>query len=126
VTGDDKCCEQAKRLKAVRTVAVKRAIGRNVATSLSPEVARERIRRAAFETVRGARELLVFKPAPPFDLEVDMVNTACIELSLLAPGTERTAPRTVRYQAEDVQKMMRVLLAWMYLARHAAPEHKVD
>lgn len=126
VTGDDKCCEQAKRLKGVRTVAVKRGIGRHVATSLSPPVAHERIRRAALEATRTASEALVFRPKPPYDLEVDMVSTACAELAALAPGTRRPGPRTVRFEAKDVQEMIRALLAWMYLARHAAPQYKVD
>src|SRR5918911_5241851 len=48
VTGDDKCCEQAAaRLPGVQTVVVKHALGRNVATSLSPERAREEIRFAS-------------------------------------------------------------------------------
>jgi D-amino peptidase len=126
VTGDDKTCEQAKRLKGVRTVAVKHGIGRHVATSLSPQVAHERIRRAALESVQAHRELLVFKPTGPFKLEVDMVNTSCTELAALAPGTERTGPRTVAFEAPDVREMMRCLLAWMYLARHAAPTYSVD
>ena len=126
VTGDDKCCEQAKRLTGVRTVTVKQGIGRHVATSLSPQVAHERIKRAALETVRGSRELLVFAPEPPFRLEVDMISTSCTELAALAPGTERAGPRTVGFAAKTVQEMMRALLAWMYLARHAAPTYTVD
>jgi D-amino peptidase len=126
VTGDDKCCEQAKRLAGLRTVTVKQGIGRHVATSLSPQVAHERIKRAALETVRGSRELLVFAPKPPFRLEVDMISTSCTELAALAPGTERAGPRTVGFAAKTVQEMMRALLAWMYLARHAAPTYTVD
>ena len=126
VTGDDKCCEQAKRLKGVRTVAVKQGIGRHVATSLSPQVAHERIRRAALEATRTANEALVFRPKPPFGLEVDMISTSCTELAALAPGTQRTGPRTVRFEAKTVQEMIQTLLAWMYLARHAAPQYKVD
>lgn len=126
VTGDDKCCEQAKRLKGIRTVAVKQGIGRHVASSLSPHVAHERIRRAAIEAVRASRELLVFRPKPPLVLEIDMANTACAELAALAPGTERPAPRTARFESEDVQEMIRCLLAWMYLGRHAAPQYPVD
>ncbi len=126
VTGDDKCCDQAKRLKGVRTVSVKKGIGRHVASSLSPPVAHERIRRAALEATKAADELLVFRPKPPFTLEVDMISTSCTELAALAPGTERTGPRTVAFQAKTVPDMVRALLAWMYLARHAAPQVKVD
>lgn len=126
VTGDDKCCDQAKRLKGVRTVAVKKGIGRHVAACLSPNVAHERIRRAALEATKTANELLVFRPKPPFKLEVDMISTSCTELAALAPGTRRTGPRTVAVETKTVQDMVQVLLAWMYLARHAAPQVKID
>jgi D-amino peptidase len=126
VTGDDKCCDQAKRLKGVRTVAVKKGMGRHVSSSLSPHVAHERIRRAALEATKTANEALVFRPKPPFELEVDMITTACTEIAALAPGTQRTGPRTVAFAAKTVQDMMRALLAWMYLARHVAPQVKVD
>ncbi len=126
VTGDDKCCEQAKRLKGVRTVAVKQAIGHYVATSLSPTAAHERIKRASLETVRGVRELAVFKPKPPLKLEAELVNTACAELANLAPGTQRTGPRTVTFETKDVQELVRCLLAWDHLTGPAAPKGRVD
>ena len=77
-------------------------------------------------TVIGNNEALVFRPKPPFGLEVDMISTSCTELAALAPGTQRTGPRTVRFEAKTVQEMIQTLLAWMYLARHAAPQYKVD
>ena len=58
VAGDDKCCEQAaKRLPGVRTLVLKQALGRHVATSMSPQRAREEIERAALRATagRGAR-----------------------------------------------------------------------
>ncbi|MGQ0669255.1 MAG: M55 family metallopeptidase [Actinomycetota bacterium] len=127
VTGDDKCCEQAaKRLPGVRTVAMKTGIGRHVASSLSPQRARDEIREAAYGSVRWSRSLDPFRPEPPFTLEADLVNTACTELCTLAPGTDRTGPRTVRFETEDFAQLYRCLLAWLYLGRHAAPRPKLD
>ena len=127
VTGDDKCCEQAvARLPGVRTVAVKQGIGRHVAANLSPVRAREEIRRAAEEAVRASGSLEPYRPAPPFAMEVDFVSTSTTELAALAPGAERTAPRTLRFETEDFRELMRTFLAWMYLARHVAPVSRID
>src|SRR5206468_3492174 len=72
VAGDDKCGERAaKRLPGLRTVAVKQARGRHVATSISPERARREIRKASADAVRGAPSVEPFRPHPPFVLEAD-------------------------------------------------------
>jgi len=127
VTGDDKCCEQArKRLAGLRTVVVKQGIGRHVATSLSPAVAREEIRRAAAEAVRSAGSLEPFRPDPPFVLEADTANTVSAELCALAPGTDRVGPRTVRFETGDFAEAFRCLLAWTYLGAHEAPQYRVN
>jgi D-amino peptidase len=127
VTGDDKCCRHAeKRLPGIRTVAVKTGIGRHVASSLSPEIARAKIRLAAAEAVRDHGALEPFRPEAPFAIEVDVTHTTMAELAALAPGTERTGPRTVRYEHEDFREAMRAFLAWMWLARNVAPAAKVD
>jgi D-amino peptidase len=127
VAGDDKCCEQAaKRLPGIRTVVVKQALGRHVATSLSPTAAREAIRGAAAETVRGAGSLEPFRPDPPFELEADTANTVSAELCALAPQTERVGPRTVRFRTGDFAEAFRCLLAWTYLGAHEAPQYKLN
>jgi D-amino peptidase len=126
VTGDETCCElAAKRLSGVRTVAVKRATGRHVATSLSPERARERIRSETAEAVRGAGSLEPFRPEPPFVLEADTTNTVSAELCALAPGTQRTGPRNVRFETQDFEELFRCLVAWTYLGIHEAPRYQV-
>jgi D-amino peptidase len=127
VAGDDKCCEQAaKRLPGVRTAVVKQASGRHVATSLSPASARELIREAAAEAVRGAGSLEPFRPEPPFELEADTANTVSAELCALAPGVDRVGPRTVRFRTEDFAEAFRCLLAWTYLGASEAPRYSVN
>jgi D-amino peptidase len=126
VTGDETCCEQAaKRLPGLHTVAVKKATGRHVATSLSPERARQEIRTAATEAVRGASSLEPFRPDPPFVLEADTANSVSAELCALVPGVVRTAGRTVRFETETIEDLFRCLLAWTYLGAHEAPQYKL-
>src|SRR5437773_2335295 len=76
VAGDDKCCGQAvKLLPGVRTLVLRQALGRHVATSMSPERARSKIERVCAEVVRGAGSIEPFRPAPPFRVEADTTNT---------------------------------------------------
>jgi D-amino peptidase len=126
VTGDDKICSVAeKRLPSVRTVVVKQAYGRNVARSLHPASARQRIRQAAAEAVQAAaaHELLPYRPEPPFVLEADVANTSCADLCALAPGTDRVGPRTVMFRADDFREAFRCLLTWVYLGASEAPRY---
>ena len=120
VTGDDKACAQAERaLPGVRTVVVKEGYGRGVARSIHPSSARERIRAAAADAVRGADELEPYRLEPPFVMEADIANTSAADLCALAPRTERIGPRTVRFQSEDYREAFRCLLAWTHLASEA-------
>jgi D-amino peptidase len=122
VTGDDKCCEQAeKRLPGIRTVVVKTGVARHVAVNVSPELARAKIRLAAAETVRDHGALEPFRPEPPFAIEVDLADTAMADVAALPPGTERPAPRTVRFEHEDFREGVRAFLTWMWLIRSIAP-----
>jgi len=124
VTGDDKACAQAaKRLPGIRTVIVKEGYGRNVAKSMHPAAARDAIRKAAAETVAAREELRPYRGDPPFVLEADVANTSAADLCALAPGTDRTGPRTVRFQSEDFREAFRCLLAWTYLGASEAPRY---
>ena len=124
VTGDDKICALAsKKIPGVRTVMVKEAYGRNVARSLHPQVARDAIRKAAGEAVAGKGDLSPYLIEPPIMLEADIANTSATDLCALAPGAERTGPRTVRFETEDFREAFRCLLAWVYLGASEAPRY---
>ena len=127
VAGDDKCCEQAtKRLRGVRTVTVKQGSGRHVATSLSPERARDLIREGSAAALRGAGSLDPFRPEPPFVLEADTANTVSAELCAVPPGVVRTGPRTVRFETDRFEDVFRCLIAWTYLGLHEAPRYTIN
>jgi D-amino peptidase len=124
VTGDDKCCAQvAARLKGIRTVVVKQGFGRGVAQSLHPSAARKAIREAAAEVVESVPEFHPYVLDGPYVLEADTANTSSADLCALAPGCERTGPRTVRFETADFRQAFRCLLAWTYLGASEAPRY---
>ena len=121
VAGDDAVCDRvAERLPGVRTVPVKRSHASQVATSLHPEVARERLRAAAAEVVAGVSALRAQDPGGATSVEAELTSQGRAELCALVPGAERVGARTVRYDADDVLAAFRCLRAWLYLAA-AAP-----
>lgn len=116
VTGDDKICALvAKRIPGVRTVTVKHALGRQVASSLHPKRARAAIHEAAAEVVATAEAFEPFRIEPPYTIEVDGRHSLAAELMALAPGSIRTGGRTVRFTSDDYTEAFRCLLAWNYL-----------
>ncbi|MEO6772107.1 MAG: M55 family metallopeptidase [Kofleriaceae bacterium] len=116
VTGDRTTCEQARgHLGEVATVAVKEAITRYAARSWLPAVACERIRAAAAAAVRRP-PAPPFCPAPPHELELDFVNSACADAAELVPSTRRTGGLTCAYRAPDAATLVQVIQAWTILA----------
>jgi D-amino peptidase len=127
VAGDRACCDQAReRLPWVRTVAVKDGLGNRAGRSQSPRRAQAAIRGLVRESVKGVDGAEAWRPDGPFPLEVDVVNTAVADLLEIAPGTERTEPRTLRFEADDVRILYRALLTWMNLSRRVAPTSPVE
>jgi D-amino peptidase len=124
VSGDKACCDQAKeRLPWVRTVAVKEGFGNRTGRSQSPTSAQAAIRGLVRESIKAVEHggAEIWTPDGPFTLEADTVNTNVADAIALAPGSERCAPRTVRFAAGDVATSYRALLTWLALARHTAP-----
>lgn len=110
VSGDDKVCAQAAAaLPQVRTVTVKQGLGFRAGRSLSPARACELLRTAASEVVAAALSSAPVASAPvgPYDLELDVVNTAMAEQAALMPRSERRGPRTVAYRADTVDEVYR-------------------
>jgi D-amino peptidase len=127
VAGDRACCTQAEeKLPWIRTVAVKDGFGNRVGRSRSPETAREAICAVLGEVVRHPERLELFVPSGPFTLEVDVINTAVADMCALSPGTERSAPRGVRFETPDVRELYRCLLTWMNLGQRVAPSYTIE
>jgi D-amino peptidase len=118
VTGDQTVCAQARETfgDGVITVAVKQSITRYSARSISPELARGKIREAAKRAVERAPSLKPYRPDAPHALEIDFVNSACADAAELVPGTTRVNGLTTRYSAPDGETLLRVIQAWTILA----------
>jgi D-aminopeptidase len=91
---------------------------------MSPERARSAVREAMAKI--ETTSLQVFGPSGPFELQIDFINTAVTDMCALAPGTERTGPRTTCFKSPDFREIYRCLLTWMSLGRQAARAYQID
>jgi D-amino peptidase len=127
VAGDRACCEQAEaRLPWVRTVATKVGFANRAGRSRSPENVREELRRVVSDAVKLSDRAEVWRPEGPFGLEIDVTSTALADVLAIAPGTERPAVRTLRFETEDLRMLYRAVLTWMNLGRRVEPGSPVE
>ncbi|MGJ3231090.1 MAG: M55 family metallopeptidase [Oceanicaulis sp.] len=101
VTGDDVICAEARRLlgEDVSTVAVKTALGRLSARSLSPAKARAAISEAAEAAMSRTRT--PYRIEGPIEVEIDFKHHWTAELLSYLPMFERLSAYTVRFTAAD-------------------------
>lgn len=116
VSGDAALAREAGELLGgdVAAVVVKEGVSRHAARSVSPTVARQRIREAA--TAAVGRTVRPFVIAPPFTLEVDFTMTVHADMAELLPGSRRPQARTVSYQHDDYRELFRAWRALYNLA----------
>ncbi|MFF4416858.1 M55 family metallopeptidase [Streptosporangium sp. NPDC001559] len=126
VTGDDVICATIRdRLPGARTVEVKTAHGYFAADSLSPTVARERIRAAAAETVEKAGELPTIQVPDELHLEIDMPSAAAAEQGAMIPGMTRTGDRTVGGGLSSPREVLGVVNVCYQLAAATAKARSI-
>jgi len=127
VSGDDECCNQATAaLPWVRAFSTKTAFASRAGRSKSPKTVQDATRRLVAESIKHADRAQVWKPDGPFTLEALLTTTALGDMLAIAPGTERTSPRSVQFQTDDIRMLYRMLLTWMNLGRRVAPESPVE
>jgi D-aminopeptidase len=83
-------------------------------------------RRLVADSVKNVDRAQVWKPDPPFALEALLTSSALGDMLAIAPGTERTSPRSVKFDTTDVRTMYRMLLTWMNLGRRVGPHAPVE
>jgi len=122
VTGDSTTCAQAReQLGEVETVAVKSALSRYAAESLTPAAACERIRAAARRVCEQRARLKPFVIEPPLMLEVTTLNSGMADGAELLPGVERLAGTWLRYEARDPETLLQALRAITVLGAATIP-----
>jgi D-amino peptidase len=116
VSGDQSLAAEAKDLlgDAVEAVVVKQAVSRFAARSVSPEVARARIRVAAGRVL--AQRPAPFAMSAPITLEVEFALTHQADMAELVPGSMRPDGRTVRFIAGDYRETFRAFRAFANLS----------
>jgi len=123
VTGDDQICAVAsKAFAGVTAVEAKRATGFSATDSLSPALAREAIEAAVATAVAGAGDLVVQPLPDELVLDVDFASLLGADFGMCVPRVVRLSPRTLRYEASDVDDLMRAIMSCYYLAALAAQQ----
>ena len=123
VTGDDEICDVARKAFAgVTAVEVKKAAGYSATDSLAPEAARDAIEAAVTAAVSKAGSLHP-QPAPDqLTLEVDFANPLLADYAASVPGTLRVSALTMLGEVPNVDELMRLVMAWYYLAALASQQ----
>ncbi|MEU4402562.1 M55 family metallopeptidase [Micromonospora orduensis] len=118
LSGDDTACTEFSELvPSAVTVAVKRAVGQAAAVALHPQVARERLRRAAADAITRRASIPPLKMAGPLDVEIDLYGPYMVDLAVLVPGVTRIGGgRTVAFHTADFADAYRVVQLLVQLA----------
>ena len=123
VTGDNQICEVAtKAFAGVATAEVKKASGWSATDSLHPQAARELIARTVADAVSAARELRPVALPDDLVLEVDCSSLLGADFAASVPRSVRTSPRTLRYEAVDVDELIHAIMSFYYLVALAAQQ----
>lgn len=115
LSGDEETCKQAKSIlgSEIITIAVKESIGRYAAKLLPIEEARKRLREGAKQALLKRDKIAPFKLNPPYNFELEVLNSAQAEMPSQIPQVKRIAPRAVSFTANDYLegiKLLRVLI----------------
>ena len=121
VTGDDAIAREAMSLLPhVETVIVKEARERFAAICLPPQQTARLIRAGARRATERVGEITPWTVEMPARFEVEWASTAEAAAAAVVPGSERTGPRTVAYEAEDFLSAFQGLLACLIVGRTAS------
>lgn len=116
VSGDQTACAQIGAvLPGIRQVVVKQALGHRGAVHLHPERARELLRSATEEVLRGPLPV-PYRPRGPYTVEMDFYLTSMADLAQSVPGSRRTGPRTLAFTSDDLGELARARNALVGLA----------
>jgi D-amino peptidase len=106
LSGDQTTCEQARELLGdIETVVVKIALSRMTAECLPPQIAEERIQRAATQAVKRLQAgdaPKPFKVSTPVQITIDFNTTEMADQAANMPGAKRVDGRRMTFTAEDM------------------------
>ena len=101
VTGDDVVCAESQALLGpnLKTLAVKRGLGRFSARHLSPVKARELLEQAAKDALADLASAPVYDPGAPCTIEVELATSDDADVYRHRTGVTLTDPRTIESTA---------------------------
>jgi D-amino peptidase len=110
ITGDDVIIKEAQVLLGnIEGAAVKRAIGFHSAESMTPEAARDLIRRKAQDAVSRIGDFKPYKVSTPVQLDISFKNYRPSELLSYLSIVERTDSHSIRFMAKDMVEAQKFL-----------------
>jgi D-amino peptidase len=123
VTGDDEICDVARKaFPGVTAVEVKKAAGYSATDSLTPAASCEAIAAAVASAIASAQSLHT-QPAPDnYVLEVDFASPLMADFAASVPRTQRTSARTLRGEVDSADDLLKLVMAWYYLAALASQQ----
>jgi D-amino peptidase len=109
ISGDQTTCADASEFMPwMTTVSVKTALGRTVAMSDSPAVAREKIAAGVEQSLRAlaAGECRPYVIDTPFVVDVYLFTSEKADVASMMPGVERQSATTVRYTTDSAVELL--------------------
>ncbi len=121
LSGDEVTCTEGKAFIGdwLETAAVKRATGRESAICLHPDITQRLIREGAEKGLRGYSNAQPCRVDLPLTLDMKFVMSKMADQAAVFPYGERLDGRTVRVEAETVEKGYRAMLTLFALARNS-------
>jgi D-amino peptidase len=120
ISGDQNACAEASVLLGdIETAVVKQAVGRNAAELLAPEVAHEKIQKAARRAVKRLREGKAPRPFqvdPPITVAIEFIRAEMADAAAIMPGAVRVGGKRVEFVADDIVTAHRAFRALVGLA----------
>ncbi|MFC2082766.1 M55 family metallopeptidase [Candidatus Bipolaricaulota bacterium] len=121
LSGDEATCASARSFigEWLETAAVKRSIGRESAVCLHPELTAQLIRDAATKAVMAGSSARPCKANLPITLDIEFFKSSMADQAAVFPGARRLDARSVRVEADSVERAYRLMLTLFALARNA-------
>lgn len=124
VTGDNSTTEEARSILGnVETVAVKEGVGRYSAICVHPEIAREKIKKAAKKAVTKKDKKNLYNIPAPVTLEMDFPSSAMADMVELIPDIIRIGDREIKFITDDFLVAYKLFRAALLLANSSMDKY---
>ncbi|MFC2079299.1 M55 family metallopeptidase [Candidatus Bipolaricaulota bacterium] len=121
LSGDEATCASARSFigEWLETAAVKRSIGRESSVCLHPTLTTQLIRDAAKKAVMARSAARPCKAVLPITLDIEFFKSSMADQATVFPDARRLDARSVRIEADSVERAYRLMLTLFALARNS-------